>query len=288
MRFSLKQWLLICFSVLVVTGCSLPQDQEKIKNLQSENDALRTENQQMKEKLAALEAADNAMIENPLTPSPAVFSDVTTDVPTADMINDLAQLKVFEEVGITGNFEPYKPITRAEYITWLYHAYNAMHPAEKQLRFDPSYVVPYSDIQPTDPAYKYVQAFGSAGFAVGYDDKTFKPNKTLTREEMIAIKYPVDGGTNGSKYSSNLETLFSDDKLIDHRFHGYVNADEANKDAKPRGNNAQRAFGPIKTFKPKEPVQRFQAAATLWQTDVNNTYHADFALGRKKSLSPGH
>ena len=43
----------------------------------------------------------------------------------------------------------------------------------------------FSDINQNHPAYKYVQAFVNAGFAVGYEDKAFKPDQAITREEMI-------------------------------------------------------------------------------------------------------
>ena len=41
------------------------------------------------------------------------------------------------------------------------------------------------------------------------------------------------------------------------------------RDNGDRGSNIQRAFGSIKSFKPKEPVFGFEAAATLWQIGKN-------------------
>jgi S-layer homology domain len=258
-----------------LTGCQ-PGPNKQLEELTAENIALKKQLETLEEKCAADSAtlpAGSSLIENPQTPSPAAFSDVDASVPTAEMINDLAQLKVFEGMA---TFDPYKPMTRGEYVIWLFKAYNAQHPAEKQIRFDPGYTVAFADIKPSHAAYKYVQAFSSAGFSVGYDDKNFKPDKPLTREEMIAIKHGVDGG----EMYSNVPTNFSDDAAIDKRFHNSVYSDEIFKDAKPRGNNIMRAFGPIKAFKPKEIVQRYQAAGTLWQTDHRGRVTADTALGR--------
>jgi hypothetical protein len=285
--------LLLCL-VVSAPGCSKSSaDSEALEKLKTENTALKQQVADLQAQLhptttSSLPPSSTPSSTTPssgptpdsnasgfLTPSPQAFKDVGSDVPTADMINDMAQLKVFEGMG--PEFKPYQPITRSEYITWLFKAYNAIRPAEKHIRMSPGYAVPYSDILPSDPAYKYVQAFGNAGFSVGYEDKTFKPNKILTREEMIAIKHGVDGG----EMYSNVPTNFSDDKLIDPKYHNSVYSDEIFKDDSPRGNNIRRAFGAIKAFKPKEQVQRYEAAATLWQSDHRGRVTADLALGRK-------
>ncbi|MBY0402340.1 MAG: S-layer homology domain-containing protein [Cyanobacteria bacterium] len=288
--------LLLCL-VVSAPGCSKSSgDTESLEKLKTENTALKQQVADLQAQLHPTTTASNLPVSSSasssgmapsngpapdtnaggfLTPSPQAFKDVGSDVPTADMINDMAQLKVFEGMG--PEFKPYQTITRSEYITWLFKAYNAIRPPEKRIRMAPGYAMPYTDILPSDPAYKYVQAFGNAGFSVGYEDRTFKPNKILTREEMIAIKHGVDGG----EMFSNVPTNFSDDKQIDPKYHNSVYSDEMFKDDSPRGNNIRRAFGPIKAFKPKEPVQRYEAAATLWQTDHRGHATADVALGRK-------
>lgn len=262
---------------LFLSGCG-DSDKKALEQLQTENAALKQQVATLEQKLSSQTAEASAEQEQSVTASamsPTAFSDVDKDVPTADMINDLAQLKVFDGLGKT--FKPYEPVTRGEYIVWLYNAYNAMRPAEKQMRLAPGFKVPYTDIKPTDPAYKYVQAFGNSGFSVGYENKTFKPNQPITREEMLAIKHGVDGG----EMYSDVSTGFSDDQAIDKKYHNSVYSDMIFKSDGPRGNNIMRAFGPIKTFKPKEPVLRYEAAATLWQTDHRGSVTADAALGRK-------
>lgn len=195
--------------------------------------------------------------------APQGFADVDSTIPTADMINDLTQLKVFEGTA-NGAFNPTQPVTRGEYVTWLYHGFNAVMPPEKQIRMS--------------PAYKYVQALSNAGFSVGYDNKTFKPDQPLTREEMLAIKQGINGVyTLAADYVE-----FSDRAQIDKRFYPAINVEYRFNKEGPKGGDINRAFGAIKALKPKEPVLRYEAAATLWQIGYDGTYTAGKALGRDK------
>lgn len=275
-----KQTMCACMTLILglvgLTGCGASQGKTTVDELQAKFDAL-------EKRVTALEGQTSSAQPNvtgtPATvaaTSPQAFTDVDASVPAADMINDLAQLKVFNPA--SGEFKPYQPITRGEYIIWLYNAYNAMHPPEKQIRMAPAFKVPFTDLKPEHPSYKYVQALSNGGFSVGYENKTFKPDQPLTREEMIAIKHGVDGG----EMYSDVSIGFADEKLIDPKYHAAIYADRIFVDAKPRGDNILRAFGAIKTFKPKEPVLRNEAAATLWQTDHRGRITADIALGRTK------
>ncbi len=266
---------------LSLSGCSLLGNSGELKTLKDENEKLKAQIAQLQQQQTQT-AAPSADTETPtnthyLTPSPQAFDDVTHDIPTADMINDLAQLKVFDIEG--RQFKPAEPITRGQYIIWLYKAYNAQHDPSKAIRMSPGYTLPFSDITATHPAYKYVQAFTNAGFSVGYDAKSFKPDKPITREEMIAIKYGVDG----NEQYSTINPGFSDDAQIDKRFLAAIYADYSifNKGG-PRGGNVARAFGAIKSLKPKTPVLRYEAAGTLWQTDHRGRNTADLVLGRQK------
>ncbi|MCA9788268.1 MAG: S-layer homology domain-containing protein, partial [Cyanobacteria bacterium HKST-UBA05] len=113
--------------------------------------------------------------------------------------------------------------------------------------------------------YKYVQALSNAGYSVGYEDGTFRPNAALTREEMIGIKVGLDKGkrVQPDRSMMNYVWKFSDGDKVDERFTGYIYQD--NYGGGKKGNNIQRAFGKIGTFKPTQPVLRSEAAATLWQ-----------------------
>jgi hypothetical protein len=279
----LPMTVLMALTSLSLSGCK-NSEQEKLKvdyevmkleneRLKSELESLKAQTASATQQAAASPSGSGSATSYPAV-SPQAFKDVTSDVPTADLINDLALLNVFEGMGT--EFKPFQPITRGEYIIWLYKAYNAQRSSDKKIRLSPAFAMPFSDLAESHPAYKYVQAFANAGFSVGYENKTFGPDKPLTREEMIAIKHGVDGG----EMYSNIPTEFSDDKLIDKRYHNDVYSEGIFKNDGPKGNNIMRAFGPVKTFKPKEKVLRYEAAATLWQTDHRGRVHANIALGR--------
>lgn len=196
-------------------------------------------------------------------PAAPRFTDLG-DVATKDMINDLDRLGVFE--GTTANqFDPGKPITRGLYAEWLYRAINALEPKEKQVRLAPDAKQVFKDTPANHPQYKYVQALANAGYSIGYEDGTFKPDKPLTREEMLGIKVGVDVGKDLAPWRSQMETVwkFSDAKDVAEKFTGYVHQDFYVSG--PNGSNIQRAFGKIGAFRPKQPVTRSEAAATLWQ-----------------------
>lgn len=195
-------------------------------------------------------------------PVAKTFSDLG-DCPNKDLIDDLARLHVFDDLG--ADFKPYQPITRAQYVTWLYKAYNAIQPGQRQLHLAPQAGPQFKDVSPSHPAYKYIQALAFTGYSIGYLDGTFRPDKPLTREEMIGIKVALDSGKDLPPYRSQMECVwkFSDSKQVDERFTGYVHQDFYISG--PKGNNIQRAFGKIAAFHPKQAVLRSEAAATLWQ-----------------------
>ncbi|MGF1600927.1 MAG: S-layer homology domain-containing protein [Thermosynechococcaceae cyanobacterium] len=182
------------------------------------------------------------------------FTDIA-DIPTQASITALNRLGVFDNSG--AEFKPYETLTRGEYITWMFKANNAISSEENRIRLDPTFKLEFTDIAPDHPAYKSVQALASAGFAVGYEEKTFKPDQPITREEMIALKVGLDSRTTYAPLQG-IVLNYTDFDQIDRRYTGYFGAD---------GNlgygNVSRAFGNIKTLKPKQPAKRFEAAATL-------------------------
>ncbi len=198
------------------------------------------------------------------------FSDIA-DIPNKEMIDDLSRLHVFDDLAAAASsdtkalFKPLQSVTRGEYVTWLYRAHNAIKTPDKQLRFAPQVTQQFSDTPPSHPAYKYIQAIANAGYSIGYKDGTFRPDKPLTREEMMGIKVGLDVGKDIPPYRSQMEAVwkYSDGKSVDERFTGFIEQDYYVSG--PLGSNTQRAFGKIGTFKPKQAVLRYEAAGTLWQ-----------------------
>jgi hypothetical protein len=305
---------------LFMTGCGSGNEQAlkvKIADLESENLALKTELvilkdsfakaqtaqlkaafQPMEEALtkakqqgnssevtarAATQSASQLEAENRTTPKePAPFFSDLTKTPTASLITDLAKLGIFGDT--QGKFFPNRAITRGEYAQWLYKAYNALEPEAKQIRTAPQLAPIFRDLPTTHPQYKYIQALANAGYSIGYEDHTFKPDKPLTREEMLGIKVGVDVGKTLEPWRSQMDTVwkFSDGKQVDERFTGYINQDYYVSG--PKGSNIQRAFGSIGALHPKQAVLRYEAAATLWQIgqfgDTQNTNVAAVLHGK--------
>jgi len=185
--------------------------------------------------------------------SPSSFNDVHGAF-GEKAINDLVKIGVIEVK--SPNFGPTKPITRAEFIEWLVKANNAIRPADKAIRLPEGDEKPsFSDLKTDNPRFKYIQAMADAGWSVGFRDKTFRPDKTLTREEMICTKRPMDSayGTDATMYLS-----WNDRDKISPDFRGYMAAEGFNKDV-----NWNRIFGNTKSCNPQKSVSRAEAAVCV-------------------------
>lgn len=177
-------------------------------------------------------------------------------------ITQLSQLGVFDMT--TGNFNPQQPVTRVQFVRWLFRANNAIYAKQpgKLVRPAETSEATFPDVPPTHPDFRYIQGMANAGFAVGYDEKTFKPDQPLTREEMIGIKAGFDWGG----VDKNLDSLtgevppWSDRDQISKRFIPSFNVDfNTGNNIK----NVERTFGALKTFKPHAPVTRAEAAVCI-------------------------
>ncbi len=268
-----SQLLMLAVSISLLSGCATDNQadnllKDRVAKLEAENQSLKL---QLQKAQATATAADTTKtssasgddgVKNEEAVEQITYTDLG-DNPSAEMITELGRLKVFDD---TGNlFKPDETITRAEYCRWLYNAHNAIMPESKQLRLATAAPQTFKDCSPVHPDYKYVQALANAGYSIGYDDGTFKPDQPLTREEMIGIKLGVDVGKKLDPWRSQMEAVwkFSDGKQVGERFTGYVHQDFYVSG--PRGSNIQRAFGKVGAFRPKQPVLRSEAAATLWQ-----------------------
>lgn len=76
-----------------------------------------------------------------------------------------------------GTFRPDNSITRAEFVKLV----------NKYFGFNNKEDVKFSDIHTNDWYYNDICIASKAGYINGYEDKTFKPNKTITREEVSKI-----------------------------------------------------------------------------------------------------
>jgi hypothetical protein len=279
--------VLTAASIVLLAGCGntrSSEDQALIDTLTQKNSDLQSENEELHRKVNSQDAFKTLMTAvTGRTSTPPVVGAAGTDpaasalatpvregfvdlgdVSQKSMIDDLTKLGIFDEIKDPA-FGPYKFITRGEYVAWLYKAHNRMIPVERQIHMAPQAVPYFRDLGPDHPCYKYAQALANAGYSVGYEDGTFRPDTPLTREEMIGMKVGVDCGKSYDPYRGQMAFVwkFSDSDKIDNRFTGYIHQDYYTSGT--YGTNIARAFGKVGTFHPKQVVLRCEAAGTIWQ-----------------------
>jgi|HubBroStandDraft_2_1064218.scaffolds.fasta_scaffold04071_6 hypothetical protein len=240
--------------------------------------------------------SESAAIESPSPGATAAATRVAyTDISGTfgqKQITDLAALGVFGTP--TGAFNPNGTITRAEFVQWLVQANNAIYAnmPDKMIRPSQSTTSAYPDVATSHPDFSYIQGMYDAGFAIGFPDKTFKPDVPLTREQMIAIKEAVDRGGVAKYYVSFWESTtpdWKDKQQINKQFRGAVAEDSgldryAIAQAQPALviGNVPRAFGAIAMLRPQQPVTRAEAALILWKIGSHN----DRVLNAKPDDAP--
>jgi hypothetical protein len=104
----------------------------------------------------------------------------------------------------------------------------------------------------------------NAGMVIGYDETTFKPDKPLTREELIAIKCGLDQG--GVRFRDRdherveLMWHWTDTRKISRQHLDAIYSEYFNE-----AKNVSRTFGAIKMLRPQQAVTRGEAAICIWR-----------------------
>lgn len=274
----------ICTSACTTSSEGLTQLEKRVQVLEQETKDLKQQISQQKPAAEAQSAAsssaststDTSATANSANPVSSASADTTNGAASASFsdiagafgekeIKDLAKLGVFQEV--SGTFKPTEPVTRAEFVCWLVRANNAMKPKKELIRLaEKGTASSFKDLQPSQKYFDYIQGMNDAGWSVGYPDKTFKPEKALTREEMIGIKIPLDHGNNPF---TGYEKKWSDGDKISSNFKDSM-SDEAFGDV-----NWGRIFGKTKSCLPQKTVSRAEAAICIWQIGWHHKFHAD-------------
>src|ERR687886_900481 len=251
-----------------MSGCQSKSNQPD-KQLQEELNKLRAENAQLKAEVDKLKTqVDNPVPE--LTPSPtpvAVATNSPQPVAFEDIsgvlgekqITQLGQLGVFDTTA--GKFNPQAPITRAEFVRWLVRANNALFAgsADKVIRLAESGKATFSDVPPTHPDFGYIQGLANAGYPIGNDAQTFKPDQVLTREQMLAMKVALDHRVPIESYKGGAPVGWTDSNKISKKYWPALYVESVLQ------NNANigRTFGSIKTLNPQAAVNRSEAARCI-------------------------
>jgi hypothetical protein len=219
---------------------------------------------------AAVSASIAAAARSPLPP--VGFTDIDGVLGRTEIVQ-LAQLGVLDAT--SGPFHPADTVKRRDFVRWLFKTNNAVwsdQPSKQIHPADTTTQSSFSDLAPSDPDFAYIQGLNDAGVAVGFPDKTFKADQSLTREQMIAIKSGLDrGGVHKSfvkddNYARYNMPPWKDKDKISKTYAGAIATDV---DDDPKGaseakiDNIGRTFGAIAMFRPQQPVTRAQAAVVL-------------------------
>ncbi|HEY9085347.1 MAG TPA: S-layer homology domain-containing protein [Candidatus Tyrphobacter sp.] len=206
-------------------------------------------------------------------------------VASTPFIDQLAQLQIFWPAG--GSFEPGKPVLRREFVRWLMRADSAIWAIDPSKQIRPALAgsrAYFSDVPVTDPDFGAIEGMHDAGIAIGFPDKTFRPDRPITREEALTIKAYVDCGAPDPMLADDLGQAYyelpawRDKHAISHAYVAAI-ASCLLQDQGTTGTNQLdtigRTFGAIVTLDPKRPLNRAEAAAMIWKIgeqkpDLNN------------------
>ncbi len=215
-----------------------------------------------------------------------VVSDITTVPAFSDLEEVPEQLQQFvKEVAALGiltpqtkdsiananKFAPNELVTRRDYARWLVSANNKYHdssPGNKIHLARKTNQIAFKDIDINDPDFGEIQGLAEAGLIPSIltsdsNNVLFRPDATLTREDLLTWKVPLD--VRAALPKASIETIeetwgFQDIAKIDPQaikalFSDFQNGDRA---------NVRRLFGYTTLFQPKKGVTRAEAAASLW------------------------
>ncbi|MBO5452592.1 MAG: S-layer homology domain-containing protein [Clostridia bacterium] len=143
-----------------------------------------------------------------------------------------------------GNFDPDKLVSRSEMITFLFDALKLE---------ETEYISEFSDVSALDDYAGKLQTLINNGTIANYHE--FRPNDTISREEMCKILYvSLENAGKLKKAETNVLDAFSDKDLISDWAVDYVNTIFANKIMIGTSDT---------TFAPKENITRAQVATML-------------------------
>lgn len=270
---------ILCASILtlglggILTGCS---GNQALENRFTANPALQTSPSVTDTNPSPTAIASPNPQTSP-TASPDIPSDPNapfndlTDLPPAVVTNiqDLATLGIITAQS-PGKFAPLDPITRAEFSRWLFQANNVFfaNQPSKQIRAATPNAKPiFTDVPNGHPDFAAIQGLAEAGLIPSplTNDPSatlFRPNASLTREDLLLWKVPLD--QRGTLPKASLENIketwgFQDAAKINPKVWPALYGDFQNGDQA----NIRRIFGFIILFQPQKPVTRAEAAAAL-------------------------
>lgn len=264
---AVKMAALLLGTTISLSACT-NNDAARLQTVTDENAKLKAEVQQLQESLKEARAvqatAPVAPVPN-VVPAVAITETVATESATPTAFADIAgvfgekeirDLAKIEVLAATPDFHPTKPISRAEFVSWLVATNNKIRQADYIRLAEADEQPIFKDVPSTHPLFKYIQGMANAGWSIGYKDGTFRPDKALTREEMIAIKALFD---KPFVPSSDYAPEYTDrDKISADFYHAWCVEKWNNL-------NFARIYGSAKVCHPQNPVTRAEAAVCVSQ-----------------------
>lgn len=253
---------LVCLFIAALMGCSRP--------IKSENNAASPSaatspaaSEEASPETSSSEAA--AAPQSPAasgSPGLAVSYTDINGIFAEPAIRDEATFGVFGPAN--GEFKPNDTLSRGEFVEWLVTLNNQYFSddATKQFRMPETAETTFVDVPQSNTYWKYVQALVDAGFVIGVDPTHFAPDRPITRQEMVAIKYQVDVGAKAtpdpSQSASSLAQFVDKDQVSKL----YITA--IDRDLYDGGTaNIQRIWGKTLYLHPTKAVTRGEAAVSL-------------------------
>jgi 5'-nucleotidase / UDP-sugar diphosphatase len=141
----------------------------------------------------------NPTIENRIT-LPLPFGDVSKERWSYEFIKDLFDQKLVKGTTVT-TFSPSETVSRVQFASMLARAFDLTATEDS----------PFTDIGklPEDIQGEIAAAY-EAGFIKGVSEKSFDPNKPITREQMMLILNRAYQWTSGKAYVAEGKAPFSD------------------------------------------------------------------------------
>lgn len=236
--------------------------------------------------------ASTPSAESTVTPTPAVTETPSavstdslwktlnyTDLPSAERLKEIASFGFLPKGGITNQEQFIGEITRGQYVALLVEMNNAVFQDGEDIRLaQPGDAQAFDDVPSSHPYYKYIQGMVDAGYVIGFNEKSFQPDKVLTREEMVAIAAKRDFTLDpeSEKYLWDNYTPFVDKEEIAPKYRLAISKDNGESIS-----NLQQAFGALKKFQPKKPVKGYEAVLSLYRVGNHGDYHYDRLVEEK-------
>lgn len=203
----------------------------------------------------------------PIHAKAASFGDVPSDSWYASAVDDLVSQGIIQGTSAS-TFSPYGRLTRAAFVTML--AKTVLTQGDlNQYRFKGN----FKDVKETHWANPYVNWASETGVVKGYEDKSFKPDKAVSRQDMAVMVVNFSRSTGRKILSVKDPAIFED-------------SDKIAKYALSSVNICQQAgiisgYKEDNTFRPNGVAIRAEAAS-LYSRFLKNCKTGNYKIVRKR------